>query len=107
MELVIFRLWKAYKKIHGFTTVISYFSSQQWQFHNDAVVKLWDRMNPVDQQIFYFNIQDMEWCEYLKHMIPGMRIFILKDPIETVEKGIAKYKKWVLLIVRNPCVCYN
>lgn len=86
-------LIQAYKKIHKFSSVISYFSSQQWQFCNDAVIKLWERMNLADREIFNFNMDNLDWESYLKHLIPGMRIYIANDPMETVEQGRAKYRK--------------
>jgi len=84
---------KAYKKINKFSTVISFFSSKQWRFSNDAVVKLWNRMTLADRQIFNFDMDNLEWESYLKHMIPGMRVYIMKDPLDTLDKGREKYKK--------------
>jgi len=92
-KLSIFRLWKMYKKINLFTSVLPYFTMQQWQIRSDAVLELWNRMNPTDRQIFYFNIDDLDWETYLKHMIPGLRVYLIKDPMNTLEVGRAKYKK--------------
>ncbi|KAL6433313.1 hypothetical protein ACFW04_006475 [Cataglyphis niger] len=86
-------LRKAYAKVDKFSTVITYFSSQQWRFCNDAVINLWERMNPADREIFDFNIDDLDWESYLKHMIPGIRVYLFKDPLDTIEKGRAKYRK--------------
>lgn len=86
-------LLKTYKKINKFSSVISYFSSQQWRFSNDAVVKLWNRMNPTDQQIFNFDIDNLNWDTYLRQMIPGLRVYIMKDPLNTVDQGQTKYRK--------------
>ncbi|XP_072758532.1 fatty acyl-CoA reductase wat [Anoplolepis gracilipes] len=86
-------LRKTYEKINKFNSAISYFSSQQWQFCNDAVVQLWERTNLADREIFDFNIDNLDWESYLKHMIPGMRVYLLKDPMETLEKGRKKYRK--------------
>lgn len=86
-------LLKAYEKVNKFSSVISYFSSQQWRFNNDAVIKLWNRVPPADRKIFNFDINNLNWESYLKHMIPGLRVYIAKDPMDTVEKGRQKYKK--------------
>ncbi|KYN07801.1 PREDICTED: fatty acyl-CoA reductase 1-like [Cyphomyrmex costatus] len=86
-------LLKAYKKINSFSSVISYFSSQQWRFSNDAVVKLWGRVPPADRQIFNFDMNNLEWESYIKIIIPGLRLYIAKDPIDTLERGREKYRK--------------
>lgn len=79
--------------MNKFSSVISYFSTQQWRFENNAVVKLWSRVNPADRQIFNFDMNNLDWESYLKHMIPGMRVYIVKDPLDTIEKGKEKYRK--------------
>jgi len=50
-------------------------------------------MTLADRQIFNFDMDNLEWESYLKHMIPGMRVYIMKDPLDTVDKGKEKYKK--------------
>ncbi|XP_050453415.1 fatty acyl-CoA reductase wat-like [Cataglyphis hispanica] len=86
-------LRKAYAKIDKFSNVIMYFSSQQWRFCNDAVINLWERMNPADREIFNFNIDDLDWESCLKHMIPGICVYLFNDPLEIIEKERVKYSK--------------
>ncbi|XP_071576188.1 fatty acyl-CoA reductase wat-like [Temnothorax nylanderi] len=86
-------LVKTYKKVDKFSSVISYFSTRQWRFSNDAVVKLWSRVNPADRQIFNFDIDNLTWDSYLRHMMLGMRVYIAKDPMSTLDKGREKYRK--------------
>lgn len=50
-------------------------------------------MNLADREIFNFNVENLEWESYLKHMIPGMRIYLMNDPMNTLEKGRIKYRK--------------
>ncbi|XP_012221713.1 fatty acyl-CoA reductase wat-like [Linepithema humile] len=86
-------LWKAYKKINLFGSILSYFTTQQWQFNNDAVLELWNRMNPTDREIFYFNIEDIDWEIYLKNMIPGMRLYLAHESLDTMDVAKARYRK--------------
>lgn len=79
--------------MNKFSSVLSYFSSQQWEFGDKAVEKLWNRVNPADRQIFNFNIEDLNWKKYNEHLIPGMRTYIIKDSWDTLAQGQAKYKK--------------
>lgn len=53
-------------------------------------------MNPADRQIFYFNIDDMNWELYLKNLIPGMRLYLAKESMDTLETARARYRKYVL-----------
>lgn len=92
-ELATFRLLKTYKKVCEFSDMIAYFTTHQWQFRNDAVIKLWDRLNPVDRKIFDFNMADFSWDEFIKHMILGVRIYIAKDPKDTLKQARLRFKK--------------
>ncbi|XP_018343278.1 PREDICTED: fatty acyl-CoA reductase 2-like [Trachymyrmex septentrionalis] len=86
-------LLKAYKKINQFTSTIAYFSTQQWQFNNDAVVKLWSRVTPADRQIFNFNMSNLNWELYLENMMPGLRLYLAKDPMDTLDEGREKFRR--------------
>ncbi|XP_011306189.1 fatty acyl-CoA reductase 1 isoform X2 [Fopius arisanus] len=85
-------LWKAYKKIHKFSGVISYFSTQQWSFRNDNVIKLWDKLSEIDRKLFYFNLSDLIWRDYYYYHIRGLRVFVVKDPLDTIEEGKKRYR---------------
>lgn len=52
-------------------------------------------MNSTDRQIFCLNTEYLDWKEYFYYHIRGVRMYLLKDPMDTVELGIAKYKKYV------------
>ncbi|XP_017889314.1 fatty acyl-CoA reductase wat-like [Ceratina calcarata] len=86
-------LLDAYRKIHKFSHVISFFCTNQWSFRDNNVVKLWERMNPADQEIFHFNIKALDWEDYFLVHIKGLRVYMLKDPMDTLEPARAKYKK--------------
>ncbi|XP_015586786.1 fatty acyl-CoA reductase wat [Cephus cinctus] len=86
-------LFGAYKKIHKFSGVISYFSTQQWKFENNAVLRLWDKLNPADRIKFDFNLESLDWNNYFYHHVRGLRVYLIKDPLDTLEKGKAKYFK--------------
>jgi len=66
--------------------------TQQWCFKNDAVVKLWARMNTVDREIFEFDMSNFDWSEYIKRMVHGICDFVgKKTSWNIVEKGLAEY----------------
>lgn len=65
--------------------------TQQWHFTNNAIVKLWGRMNAVDREIFEFDMSNFDWVEYVKRMTRGIRAFIDKTPWDAVKEGLAEY----------------
>lgn len=87
------RLLKGYKKINKFADVISYFSSRQWKFRNDNTQSLWKSLPATDREQFEFNMADLNWDEYFYSYVRGMRVYLLKDPLETVPQGRIKMMK--------------
>lgn len=50
-------------------------------------------MSLSDRQIFTFNLSDLDWESCTLAMIPGLRVYLAKDPLSTIEQGKAKYRK--------------
>lgn len=71
----------------------AFFSMGEWQFRNDAVMELWNRLNAADREIFDFSIHDMCWDDFMKRTILGLRLYIAKDPQDTIQQARVKYKK--------------
>ncbi|XP_076164073.1 fatty acyl-CoA reductase wat [Ptiloglossa arizonensis] len=86
-------LLNVYKKIHKFSRVIHYFSTQEWQFNNDNVMKLWQKMNSIDRQTFNFNIENLDWDMFIYYYIRGVRVYLLNDPLSTIEEANIKYNR--------------
>lgn len=86
-------LWDAYKKIHKFSKVITYFCVNDWRFRNDNVHRLWDKMNAMDRKVFDFNLENLRWEEYFRTYMRGLRVYLVHDPLETLPEARAKYAK--------------
>lgn len=87
----------AYRKMHKFTNVISYFSLKSWTFHDKNTRALVSRLSKLDQSLFCFDIAKLNWDDYFQKHVLGVRHFILNDPLETVPEGKKHAQKSVLL----------
>lgn len=85
-------LVEGYKKIHKFCDVISKFATRQWDFSNKNTQALWLTLNSKDKEIFPFSMKEVIWKEYFESYMLGGRVYLFKDPIETVPAGHRKYK---------------
>ncbi|KAI4483858.1 hypothetical protein M0802_013256 [Mischocyttarus mexicanus] len=88
-------LLKIYGNLHKFQKVICFFTTNEWKFTDDNVSKLWKKLSVVDKYNFCFNIADLDWENFFDMYVKGLRVFLLKDPMETVEKSLPYYKKYV------------
>ncbi|CAH2101882.1 unnamed protein product [Euphydryas editha] len=90
-------LKKAYTKISKFSAVISYFALREWKFRNDNIQSLFKELCDVDKRIFNFDISSLEWEEYYKSYVRGLRIHLLTDPLDTIPESRKKHFKLKIL----------
>lgn len=84
---------EGYKKIDKFGEVISYFAMRQWNFKNGNVQELWKKMKATDRKVFQFDMGALDWDEYNYTYLRGARLYLLKDPLDTIPEGKIKYRR--------------
>lgn len=87
------RLLKTYKKIHKFANVISFFCTNEWEFTNPNVQQLWSNLNSEDKKLFYFDMETLDWEEYITEYMTGMRVYLFKDELSTAAAARKKWKR--------------
>lgn len=87
------RLLKVYKKIHKFMDVLNYFTIQQWQFENNAVKALINKMAAADQKNFFCDIKELDWDTFFSTYIRGIRVYLIKDPMDTLPEARVKWQR--------------
>lgn len=84
-----------YRKMHKFSDVISYFSLQSWKFHDNNTKSLVNKLSKLDQSLFKFDISVLDWNEYFKKHVLGIRLYIIKDTMDSVPEAVKRNKKSV------------
>ncbi|RZC34343.1 fatty acyl-CoA reductase, partial [Asbolus verrucosus] len=85
------RLISMYTKIHKFSDVIAFFCTREWKFTNHNVVSLWGKMNNTDRELFPLSITTVSWLTYFRNYFKGMRVHLLRDPLNTLD--VARTRK--------------
>jgi fatty acyl-CoA reductase len=83
-----------YEKMHKFSYVISPFCTNEWVFTNNNVRSLWQRLNSQDKLMFRFSMDNFDWNQYLDDYVKGIRIYLLKDDIKTLEASKIKWRRY-------------
>ncbi|XP_022128113.2 fatty acyl-CoA reductase wat [Pieris rapae] len=91
-------LIKVYSKIDKWNQFNEIFTSQTWKMRNSNTVELYKELNETDRHIFDFDISALDWNLYVYNYMMGLRLFLIKEPKETIPRGI---KKQYLLIIAN------
>ncbi|KAF7391375.1 hypothetical protein HZH66_009855 [Vespula vulgaris] len=87
------RLLKIYNKIHKFMDVLSHFSTTEWKFTNERLNELTRKLTSEDRKLFFCDMKEVVWDTYFQSYLRGIRIYILKDPIETVPQARIKWQR--------------
>ncbi|KAK0181960.1 hypothetical protein PV327_000137 [Microctonus hyperodae] len=70
---------------------IFFFGNGNWRIHVNETQKVWDRMNKRDQHLFFCDFRLFDWVTYGYSYWPGLRVYILKDPMTTLSAARRKY----------------
>ncbi|CAD1478132.1 unnamed protein product, partial [Heterotrigona itama] len=96
------RMLKIYKKIHKFMDVLNYFSTKEWKFSNDNIKGLLSKMTKEDRENFAFDVTEIDWDHYFRMYVRGIRMYLIKDPLDTLPKARAKWQRlyWTHQVVK-------
>lgn len=88
------RLLKIYKKIHRFLDVLNYFTTQEWDFSTVRLRGLINKLTPKDRENFLFDMFAVNWDTYFQTYIQGIRVYLLKDPLETLPRARSRWQRF-------------
>ncbi|CAF0886506.1 unnamed protein product [Adineta ricciae] len=68
--------------------VLDFFSNNNWTFASENSEKLFDIMstNEIDRQLFNFDVQDLNWVEYIRNHVLGVKKYLLKDDMDRMTQ---------------------
>ncbi|XP_048004155.1 fatty acyl-CoA reductase wat-like [Leguminivora glycinivorella] len=96
------KMLKVYRKIHKFSSVLSYFCTREIQFCNRNIRNMWDSTPDDDKQIFPFSMGEVSWEEYFKQYLIGIRRYMFKESDDTLPQARIKWRRlyYLHLLVR-------
>ncbi|XP_017041066.1 fatty acyl-CoA reductase wat [Drosophila ficusphila] len=101
---------KSYHKIHEGIKLLYPFSNKSYIMDTKNTDQMWQSMSAEDKRIFNFDMSVIDWMEYFKYVMEGIRLYLFKDlrtpeSIANGRKILFKYyvldrvMKLVLLLV--------
>ncbi|KAK4877842.1 hypothetical protein RN001_010348 [Aquatica leii] len=88
---------KRYKKLEAQLEYLTYFTYNEWTFTNFNTQRLFKDLSVKDQQLFNFDMSAHSWDEYSVPCAIGLRVYLLKDPLETVPQGLKRWRNLKIL----------
>ncbi|XP_067204777.1 fatty acyl-CoA reductase wat-like [Linepithema humile] len=87
------RLLQSYNKIHTSLDVMDYFYQQEWTFTNDRVRAMIAKFTSNDRKNFDCDIKNLNWKVHFKRYARGVRVYLIKDPLDTLPQARAKWRR--------------
>lgn len=81
------------------TNMLNFFTITKLDFANKRWVKLLSELTAEDRELFFCNIKDLDWDTYFYSYILGIRMYIIKDPIETLPQARTKWRKYLFYCI--------
>lgn len=81
------------KKLQRAVSCLEFFTTHEWKFTNDNVIRLLTNLHPLDRKTFNFDVMEIEWKSYLEQYILGTRKFILKEDPSTFPAARSHLRK--------------
>jgi len=66
------------------TSCLEFFTSNGWDFSADNVVLLKKAMTVQDRQTFNFDVEELDWHNYLENYVIGTKVYALKENIQNL-----------------------
>ncbi|CAF1275718.1 unnamed protein product [Rotaria sordida] len=68
-------------KIYKNVRTLDFFTTHSWVFPNDNSILLQNEMSDVDQQIFNFDVKDLDWSQYWRIYCLGAKQYLLREDL--------------------------
>jgi len=91
------KMVNALKKVDKFIDAVQFFGSVDWSFGQDNIKQLLGSMSPGDQIEFQMDMGTVNWNAYVKTMLDGIRLYLLKHKPDNIPECRARYYRLKML----------
>lgn len=81
------------EKLRKAIGTITFFTTKEFRFRNDNVLQLYTKMSLQDRETFGFDINGINWREYIETYVLGTRKYILKEDLSTLPESRTNLRK--------------
>ncbi|XP_049767050.1 fatty acyl-CoA reductase 1-like isoform X1 [Schistocerca cancellata] len=90
-------LVKVNNRLQSAKIMLRYYMLHEWTFINRNIISLYKSMAPEDQEIFYFNLNDIDQYEFCKKGIIGAKRYLLNESLDDIPGDLRYMRRMYLL----------
>ncbi|KAJ7329297.1 hypothetical protein JRQ81_015471 [Phrynocephalus forsythii] len=87
------RMMKLLSRLHKSMSTFEYFSSCTWEWSSDNTNMLLNQLSPKDKQLFCFDVQPLNWSEYMENYCLGAKKYLLNEDMAGVPAAKQHLRK--------------
>lgn len=87
------------KKMHHAFDLLSYFVRREWKYPCNnilALIEFMEKTCPSDKAIFYMDVRELNWKNYISDCYMGFRRYLMREPDSNIPSA-KRRMKWVSL----------
>ncbi|XP_043486972.1 fatty acyl-CoA reductase wat-like [Polistes fuscatus] len=91
------RFLKLYDRIHKMLDFLTDFCLNELKYTNDRWIEVTRKLSTEDRELFFCDMKDFVWDNYFKTYFLGIRLYVLKDPIDTIPQARKNWRRlyWI------------
>lgn len=77
--------------------MIFFFTHKKFDFEYNNVPKLFEKMDERDKKLFNFDMEKINWQQYVHDNVTGIRVILMKDPLSTIPQAKQRQKMFKIV----------
>ncbi|CAL1687696.1 unnamed protein product [Lasius platythorax] len=78
-------LLKLQRKVYCANSALSYFLTNEWKFHNEKLISLFDNLNADNKKDFGFDYKALNIAEYFRDGLIGAKLYLLNEEMNHTQ----------------------
>uniref|UniRef100_A0A8C7E3Z9 Fatty acyl-CoA reductase n=1 Tax=Naja naja TaxID=35670 RepID=A0A8C7E3Z9_NAJNA len=87
------RMMKLFSRLDKTLNLLEYFTSNSWDWSYENTSMLLKELNSKDKTLFYFDICQLTWSEYIKDYCLGIKKYLLKEDLAGIPAARQHIRK--------------
>uniref|UniRef100_A0A8D2JJ18 Fatty acyl-CoA reductase n=1 Tax=Varanus komodoensis TaxID=61221 RepID=A0A8D2JJ18_VARKO len=78
------RMMKILNQLDKSMSLFAYFTSRSWEWTADNMNMLMNQLSPKDKKLYFFDVRQLHWSEYIDNYCVGTKKYLLKEDMSGI-----------------------
>ncbi|XP_034994380.2 fatty acyl-CoA reductase 2 isoform X2 [Zootoca vivipara] len=87
------RMMKMYNRLHNSMKFFDFFANRSWEWKSDNMNMLLNQLSPKDKKLFFFDVRQLNWSEYMEYLCLGAKTHVLNEDLAGIPAAKEHLRK--------------